>query len=124
DAWIGEWWAATRPQFAGRPLRQALVMDQTFRLPNDLLMRTDRATMAWSLETRVPFLDRRVVELGNGLADRDTVRLLPFATKPALKALAERRLPRRIVRARKLGFDLPLAEWLRTDLAGLVRDTA
>ncbi len=95
--------------------RAAMLFDQKTRLPNDLLSRTDRATMASSLEARVPFLDRRVVELANSLPDKWCVKLFPRAEKWLLKRIAERKVPRSVVYREKRGFDLPLQTWLVKD---------
>ena len=99
---------------AGDPLRRAMLADQRVRLSDDLLPRTDRATMALSLEARVPFLDRQVVELANSLPTRWCVRLAPPQGKWLLKRVAERFVPREVIYRSKRGFDLPLQQWLST----------
>jgi asparagine synthase (glutamine-hydrolysing) len=98
-------------------VRSAMVFDQVVRLPNDLLPRTDRATMAYSLEARVPYLDRRVMELANSLSGDACVRLMPPSGKWLLKRVAARHVPRQVVYRRKRGFDLPVARWLTVDFA-------
>jgi asparagine synthase (glutamine-hydrolysing) len=103
------------------PLRQAMLFDQTLRLPDDLLARTDRATMAVSLETRVPFMDHRLVELANTLPDRWCVRLRGFTGKWLLKRILARLVPREVVYRPKRGFDLPVGDWLRTEFSELIR---
>jgi asparagine synthase (glutamine-hydrolysing) len=95
--------------------RAAMVSDQTLRLPNDLLPRTDRATMAYSLEGRVPYLDRKVVDLANSLTDRQSVRLLPPQAKWLLKRIAARHVPRNAVYRHKRGFNVPVEQWLSVD---------
>jgi asparagine synthase (glutamine-hydrolysing) len=97
------------------PSRYAMLCDQHVRLPNDLLPRTDRATMAFSLEARVPYLDRSVVEMANELNSRLCVRLLPPTGKWLLKRIAAKRVPRTAVYRRKRGFQLPVNDWLRND---------
>jgi asparagine synthase (glutamine-hydrolysing) len=97
--------------------RSAMVFDQSVRLPNDLLPRTDRATMAHSIEARVPFLDRRVVELANGLSDRACVRIMPPARKVLLKRIAAGKVPRSTVYRKKRGFNLPVEAWLSQDFS-------
>ena len=99
------------------PARSAMLFDQGVRLPNDLLPRTDRATMAYSLEARVPYLDRRVVELANTLSDQACVRLFPPEGKILLKRLAARKVPPSAVYRKKRGFNLPIEDWLGTDFA-------
>jgi len=96
-------------------LRRALLFDQSVRLPNDVLARTDRATMAAGVEARVPFLDRRVVEAANALDDACCYRSVPFETKRVLKVILRKYLPHRLVHRKKVGFDLPIAGWLRTE---------
>jgi asparagine synthase (glutamine-hydrolysing) len=96
-------------------VREAMLFDQAVRLPDDLLPRTDRATMALSLETRVPFLDRRVVELANSLPSRWCVKQVPPQGKWLLKRIAARHVPPSVVYRQKRGFDLPLQTWLAND---------
>jgi asparagine synthase (glutamine-hydrolysing) len=75
-----------------------------------LLRRLDRMSMAASVECRAPFLDHRLVEAAINLPL--ALRLRGRTDKWALKAVAERHLPRRIVHRRKVGFPLPLADYL------------
>jgi asparagine synthase (glutamine-hydrolysing) len=102
-------------------LRQAMRWDHAMRLPYDVLARTDRATMAFSVEGRVPFLDRRVVELANQLPDSECFDVLRMTGKPLLKELAARAVPRSIIYRKKRGFDLPVGHWLRVRFAELSR---
>ena len=104
------------------PIRAAMLFDQAVRLPNDLLPRTDRATMAYSLEARVPYLDRRVVELANRLRPRDSIRILPPRGKWLLKRIAARRVPPRAVYRHKRGFAVPVEEWLTHDFSERIGD--
>ncbi len=104
------------------PLRRALIFDQMVRLPNDVLARTDRATMAAGVEARVPFLDRRVIEAANALHDSCCLDPLSFGTKRVLKAILRKYLPHRMVYRRKIGFDLPIAFWLRTQFRSMAQD--
>jgi asparagine synthetase B (glutamine-hydrolysing) len=114
-----EAWEATAfdpPTPHREPLREAMLFDQAVRLPNDVLSRTDRATMAASLEARVPFLDRTVVELANALPGRWCVRQVPrFQGKWLLKRVAARHVPPSVVYRPKLGFELPMDAWLHDD---------
>jgi asparagine synthase (glutamine-hydrolysing) len=85
------------------------------RISDDLLVRTDRATMGASIEARVPFLDHDLVETVIGLPDR--ARALPGVSKVALRLLARRwGVPRQTLWHRKIGFQLPLASWFRGTL--------
>jgi asparagine synthase (glutamine-hydrolysing) len=90
-------------------------------LVDDLLVKTDRASMAHSLEARVPFLDTVVTNLALALPTRHKVRGL--AKKVLLRKAAEPLLPRSIVHGRKRGFSIPAAAWLRGDLEGFARAT-
>jgi asparagine synthase (glutamine-hydrolysing) len=102
------------------PLARLQDVDRTVQLVDDLLVKTDRASMAWSLEARVPFLDTAVTELALALPRRMRVRLL--RKKVLLRKAAAPLLPAEIVRGRKRGFSIPAAAWLRGDLAGFARE--
>ncbi len=94
-------------------------VDLRLWLPDDLLTKVDRATMAYSLEARVPYLDHRFVEtcarLDPGLKQHGKT------TKHILKKVAEHYLPHDTVHRPKQGFVLPLSEWLQHELQGAVR---
>lgn len=85
-----------------------------FRLPNDMLVKVDRASMAHSLEVRVPLLDHRVVEFAAGLPS--DLKLRRLHTKFLLKETLRFYLPRRLVYKPKRGFGVPISEWFRGDL--------
>ena len=87
---------------------------------DDLLVKTDRMSMAHSLEVRVPFLDPAVAELALALPTRQKVRGL--AKKRLLRRAAAAWLPREIVRGRKRGFSIPAAAWLRGELVPFARE--
>jgi asparagine synthase (glutamine-hydrolysing) len=89
-------------------------------LVDDLLAKTDRASMAHSLEARVPFCDTMVSNLALALPDRQKVRGL--AKKVLLRKAAAPLLPRKIVYGRKRGFSIPAGAWLRGDLEPFARD--
>jgi asparagine synthase (glutamine-hydrolysing) len=95
-------------------LRRALYFDQASWLPDNVLERGDRMTMAESLETRAPFLDHKLVELVSALPDHARVRgletkwILHQAAKPLLAKLP----------TRKGGLRVPVAQWLRGELRG------
>jgi asparagine synthase (glutamine-hydrolysing) len=90
-------------------------------LVDDLLVKTDRASMAHSLEARVPYLDTIVSNLALALPSRHKVRRL--RKKLLLRKAAEPLLPRQIVYGRKRGFSIPAAAWLRGDLVPFARET-
>jgi asparagine synthase (glutamine-hydrolysing) len=96
-------------------------VDARTYLVDDLLVKTDRASMAHSLEARVPFLDPVVDELAAALPTRLKVRR--SAKKVLLRKAAEPLLPPEIVRGRKRGFSIPAAAWLRGDLEPFARET-
>jgi asparagine synthase (glutamine-hydrolysing) len=95
-----------------------MYVDARLWLPDDLLTKVDRATMAYSLEARVPYLDHRFFEFCAQL-DPQLKQHGPTG-KYLLKKLAEKLLPPEIVHRRKQGFVPPLAEWF----GGLLRDEA
>jgi asparagine synthase (glutamine-hydrolysing) len=90
-------------------------------LVDDLLVKTDRASMAHSLEARVPFLDPAVTNLAFALPARHKVRGL--SKKVLLRKAVEPLLPREVVHGRKRGFSIPAAAWLRGGLEPFARAT-
>jgi asparagine synthase (glutamine-hydrolysing) len=90
-------------------------------LVDDLLVKTDRASMAHSLEARVPFLDPIVTGFAFALPTKHKVRGLQ--KKVLLRKAAEPLLPKRIVWGKKRGFSIPAAAWLRGELEPFARDT-
>ena len=106
----------------GAPLLARLQdVDAAVYLVDDLLVKTDRASMAHSLETRVPFLDTVVTSFAFALPTRHKVRGLQ--KKVLLRKAAEPLLPRRIAHGRKRGFSIPAAAWLRGELEPFARET-
>jgi asparagine synthase (glutamine-hydrolysing) len=95
-------------------------VDLGIYLVDDLLVKTDRASMAHSLEARVPFLDPVVADLALALPARAKVRGL--AKKRLLRRAVAPLLPREIVHARKQGFSAPVAAWLRGELEPFARE--
>jgi asparagine synthase (glutamine-hydrolysing) len=96
-------------------------VDLGLYLVDDLLVKTDRASMAHSLEARVPYLDTVVTNLALALPTRHKVRGL--RKKVLLRRAAEPLLPRRIVYGKKRGFSIPAAAWLRGELKPFAQDT-
>jgi asparagine synthase (glutamine-hydrolysing) len=95
-------------------------LDLGLYLVDDLLVKTDRASMAHSLEARVPYLDPVVTNLALALPTRLKVRGL--RKKVLLRRAAEPLLPRSIVYGKKRGFSIPAAAWLRGELEPFARD--
>ena len=107
---------------AGAPqLARLQDVDFGVYLVDDLLVKTDRASMAHSLEARVPFLDPLVTNLAFALPTRLKVRGL--AKKVALRKAVEPLLPGEVVHGRKRGFSIPAAAWLRGELEPFARAT-
>ena len=90
-------------------------------LVDDLLTKTDRASMAWSLEARVPFMDTLVANFAFSLPVRHKVRGL--SKKRLLRKAMEPLLPHDVVHGKKRGFSIPAAAWLRGDLQPFARET-
>ncbi|MDQ3992421.1 MAG: asparagine synthase C-terminal domain-containing protein, partial [Actinomycetota bacterium] len=96
-------------------------VDARVYLVDDLLVKTDRASMAHSLEARVPFLDVEVDSFAGALPTRLKIR--GRRKKLLLRRAAEPLLPPEIVRGRKRGFSIPAAAWLRGELEPFARET-
>jgi asparagine synthase (glutamine-hydrolysing) len=96
------------------PLDRAQYADVLTYLPGDILAKVDRASMAHSLEVRVPFLDHPLVEWAASLPP--ALRLNPRGGKYVLRAALEGELPDAVLHRRKMGFAVPLAAWLRGPL--------
>jgi asparagine synthase (glutamine-hydrolysing) len=91
-----------------------------FYLPDDINTKVDRASGAVGLEVRAPFLDTALVDFACRLPAN--LRLRRRSPKFVLKRALARRLPREILARKKQGFAMPVARWLRADLAPLLRD--
>ena len=99
---------------------QAQLIDARTYLTDDILVKTDRASMINSQEVRVPYLDHELVKFVFSLPKQ--LRMKGFAGKYILKQLMKRYLPRQIVFRRKKGFGIPLAFWINTCLRDYVLD--
>jgi asparagine synthase (glutamine-hydrolysing) len=110
-------WAETA---GAEPLARLQDVDLGVYLVDDLLVKTDRMSMAHSLEARVPFLDAHVAELALALPTPLKVRGL--AKKRLLRRAVAPLVPREIVRGRKRGFSIPAAAWLRGPLVPFARE--
>jgi asparagine synthase (glutamine-hydrolysing) len=95
--------------------------DLSSYLPGDLLVKVDIATMANSLELRSPMLDVDVVEWGLSLPK--SYKIKGFETKHILKDVARSLVPAELIDRPKMGFGIPRAEWLRTEMREMVVDT-
>lgn len=105
----------------GDNLSAWLWFDQKYYLPDDILSKVDRMSMAHSVEVRPPFLDHRLAEFAAILPDR--FKLEGSNQKVVLRELMRGRLPAATLRRGKTGFDIPAHEWLRGPLRPLLLDT-
>jgi asparagine synthase (glutamine-hydrolysing) len=105
----------------GGLLNRYLLVDQSYYLPDDILYKADRMSMAHSLEVRPPFLDHRIVEFAASLPPNLKIR--GFKQKFILRQLMREKLPAAVIQRKKTGFDIPAHEWFRGSLQGILRDT-
>jgi asparagine synthase (glutamine-hydrolysing) len=98
-----------------------LAFDQQYYLADDILVKSDRMSMAHAVEVRPPFLDHRIVEFASTLPD--TLKMRGSRQKLLLKELMRDKLPQSILNRKKVGFDIPAHEWLRGSLRPLLLDT-
>lgn len=103
---------------AGDNLPAFLWFDQKYFLPDDILTKVDRMSMAHSLEVRPPYLDHRIVEFANSLPSR--LKIDGSRQKIVLKNLVRNKLPTEILTRKKIGFDIPAHDWLRGPLRNLL----
>lgn len=109
-------------QSEGLPLlHQILSVDTKTWLPDDLLVKADKMTMATSVELRVPLLDSQVLEFAACLPPQFKVK--GWQTKRILKAALKGSVPRAILKRKKTGFPVPYDRWLKNELKEFVFET-
>jgi asparagine synthase (glutamine-hydrolysing) len=104
----------------GEGLERLQYVDTALYLPADILVKVDRMSMAHSLEARVPFLDRSMMELSRRLPSR--LRMKGLNTKWILRRVMRDRLPASVLRGKKRGFNVPMPAWLAGNLRDFTRD--
>jgi asparagine synthase (glutamine-hydrolysing) len=105
---------------ARAPVQRAQYADLSVYLPNDVLVKVDRMSMAHGLEVRSPMLDRRVVELGFSFPE--SLKRVGRRGKHLLRRLAADRLPSAVVTAPKHGFSAPVGDWISGPYRGAYQD--
>jgi asparagine synthase (glutamine-hydrolysing) len=103
------------------PLNSMLYVDTKTWLPDDLLVKADKMTMATSVELRVPLLDSQLLEFAASLPPQFKVR--GWSTKRILKAVLRDSVPQEILLRKKTGFPLPYERCLKTELKDFIIDT-
>lgn len=114
EAGFKPWQPQFRAPTGNGALRDILYFDQTSWLPDNLLQRGDRMTMAASLEARMPFMDHELAAYVSALPDKWRVRGL--TTKRILRIAMRRLLPERTLNRPKVGFHVPVNQWFRTSM--------
>jgi asparagine synthase (glutamine-hydrolysing) len=112
----GEFGKVSNPDF----INLLLALDSTTYLPDDILVKVDRATMSVGLEGREPFLDHRLIEFAAQLPS--SFKYKNGEKKAILKRITHKYVPKALLDRPKQGFGIPLKDWLRTDLKHLVTE--
>jgi len=113
-------YAAMTGELTEDTLAAYLRFDQKYYLPDDILSKVDRMSMAHSVEVRPPFLDHRIVEFAASLPE--SLKIRGSRQKVILKDLMKDKLPAPVLTRKKVGFDIPAYEWLRGPLQPLLHE--
>jgi asparagine synthase (glutamine-hydrolysing) len=105
---------------AGGELQAFLRFDQKYFLPDNILTKVDRASMAHAVEVRPPFLDHRIVEFANSLPAE--MKIQGSRQKVILRNLMRGKLPPSVLGRKKIGFDIPTHDWFRGPLRPLLKE--
>ena len=100
------------------PLSYMMAIDYTTYMVDDILQKVDRATMTASLEGREPFMDQRIIEFAAQLPD--DYKYHNGIKKYILREVVHRHVPKEMMDRPKMGFAIPIADWLRTELRDLL----
>jgi asparagine synthase (glutamine-hydrolysing) len=114
-----DYWLSSAP--ADDTLDRICYLDLKLYLQDDLLVKVDRMSMANSLEIRAPFLDYTFVEFAATIPP--ALKLKGFRSKYILRKMLRRLLPQEILAKKKIGFDIPLGDWIRKGLRDFVLET-
>src|SRR5437667_1630016 len=109
-------WLEKNPQ--RDDLSSMLYLDTKIWLPDNLLMKGDKMTMAASIESRIPFLDYKLIEFAASIPSN--IKLKPFKTKYLLKRAYADFLPQPILTRKKMGFNVPISIWFRGEERNLI----
>ena len=101
-------------------IEKFMIFDFKNYLSNDILVKTDRASMFNGMELRAPFLDQRIIELSKQIPIDKKIN--KSKTKIILKRILSKYLPEEIIYQKKKGFDVPLAKWLKGELRDWAND--
>ena len=101
-------------------LKNAMDLDIKDRLPNDILTRSDRSTSGTAIELRVPFLAHQLVDYSAGIAQN--LLMKENTSKYLVKKLASKYLDHDLIYRKKVGFDLPIRQWISNELRSLMEE--